>query len=274
MKAFSLRLLGAAAMCAASVSAQAVVTFDSTNFGQAPQLLTSTSALGSLTVNANAYTPANNAAGALAGSRLGVGMYGQNPVSLWVNALNGGVLFTPSVSGSLASYNILPPPPNATDPYINAGAYIPVSTAWAQPDTTGLSVMVSGLASYLGQQPAVGTYGVSYTLSLQATSANGQRLTLLDIQSPAPIQQQAFSYTGVVPAGFDLASVNATLSASFSSSANAAAPNKYTNNLYKVQIDGIQLMPTIGAVPEPTSGFLWLLALPGLVVATRRRRIV
>jgi hypothetical protein len=279
MLALSLPLHRVGAVLALSVvaaGAQAVV-FDATNTtNHEPLLVTATSALGSLTVNANGWDTTATSNGVPKGTQLTWGnIYPSKPVSASVDVANGGVSFTPAVSYELAASYTTPSVSTMPNLYMVAGVDIPVLTSWADPAATGLTVSVSGLASYLGQASpnGVGNYGVKYNLTLNAISKTGQSLSLLSVQSPQQVQQ-SFAYTALVPAGFDLASLSGSLTAAFSSSGGAPDPFGYKGlgTSYRVSIDHITLIPTAAAVPEPATLALMGLGLAGVAAAARRRR--
>ncbi len=254
-----------------AAGAQAVV-FDPDHLSTSePMLVTATSASGSITVNANAYdfrgVPASDIP---RGSVLQIGLSqagGGGTLAADVQAVDGSVVLTPVVAGAMAASF-------RTGNVMVASPILYPQTVWTHPETTGLAVTYAGLASYLGQTVApdrAGSYGMSYTLTINAISKSGQSLSLLNVVSGQVVNQQSFAHTVLVPAGFDLASVNALLTGTFMASSDAPPTPRGMSAEYKVQIDSITLTPTT-SVPEPATWALMGLGLVGVVAAARGPR--
>lgn len=278
MRSVFSRLAWAGVLGGWGFGAQAVL-FDPLTAGFTnPMAVTATSTFGAITVNANGIYPGMGTLtpDVLRGSLLSIGTPGFRRTGLLatnVQAVDGGIVFTPAVSGSLAASYTKPVFVFDDAPIVSADADIWVRTDWTDPATTGLAVTVSGLSRYLGDASpnGVGSYGVKYKLTLNATSTTGQSLSLLSVQSPQQIQE-SFAYTALVPAGFDLASLSASLTAAFSSSGGAPYAFNYRglSTSYKVSIDNITLTPV--AIPEPATWALMGLGLVGVAAVARGRR--
>jgi len=270
----------ASIVCALSASALAhAVTFDpQVLIGSPPVLLTSTSDLGSLTVNANSYSlSVGNAAYPDA----------PYPITLFSSSGNYSVaefagfdaVATPAggINISSTSFYAGQSPAQSTSTFISprdvrADLGVPLATTFNSPSEVGLQIELKGgmnldmsrFISSDGQwlvQCGVGCVRPltlvtpTYHLTLMGTTDAGQTLTLLD-ETRTSAQ---FDHVLTSPLGGHITKLFGTL----------ALTNNPTG--YQYYLNSMSLTPT-ALVPEPATMSLWLLAVPGLIMAARRRR--